>query len=57
VKRPSGNLYSIYAMLLAVFMFALMDTAMKLLSARYPALQVAALRAICSLPLIALYVA
>ncbi|MDY0974097.1 DMT family transporter [Massilia sp. CFBP9012] len=51
------NLYSIYAMLLAVFMFALMDTAMKLLAARYPALQVAALRAICSLPLIAVYVA
>lgn len=57
MKRPSGNLYSIYAMLLAVFMFALMDTAMKLLAARYPALQVAALRAICSLPLIAVYVA
>ncbi|WP_312511574.1 DMT family transporter [Massilia sp.] len=44
-------------MLLAVFMFALMDTAMKLLSARYPALQVAALRALCSLPLVAAYVA
>ena len=57
MKRPSGNLYSIYAMLLAVFMFALMDTAMKLLSARYPALQVAALRALCSLPLVAAYVA
>ena len=51
------NLHSIYAMLLAVFMFALMDTAMKLLAERYPALQVAALRAICSLPLIAAYVA
>lgn len=51
------KLYSIYAMLLAVFMFALMDTAMKLLAERYPALQVAALRAICSLPLIAAYVA
>ncbi len=51
------NLASIYAMLLAVFMFALMDTAMKLLAERYPALQVAALRAICSLPLIAAYVA
>ena len=51
------NLYSIYAMLLAVFMFALMDTAMKLLAARYPAMQVAALRALCSLPLIAVYVA
>ena len=52
-----GNLYSIYAMLLAVFMFALMDTAMKLLAARYPAMQVAALRAMCSLPLVAAYVA
>ncbi|WP_229410023.1 MULTISPECIES: DMT family transporter [Massilia] len=51
------NLYSIYAMLLAVFMFALMDTAMKLLAARYPAMQVAALRAMCSLPLVAAYVA
>lgn len=57
MKRRSANLYSIYAMLLAVFMFALMDTAMKLLAARYPALQVAALRAMCSLPLIAAYVA
>ncbi len=57
MKRPSGNLYSIYAMLLAVFMFALMDTAMKLLSARYPAMQVAALRAMCSLPLVAAYLA
>lgn len=57
MKRPSGNLTSIYAMLLAVFMFALMDTAMKLLSARYPAIQVAALRGICSLPLIIGYVA
>lgn len=50
-----NNLYSIYAMLLAVFMFALMDTAMKTLSATYPAMQVAALRALCSLPLVAAY--
>ena len=57
MARRSENLTSIYAMLLAVFMFALMDTAMKLLSARYPALQVAALRALCSLPLVAAYVA
>lgn len=42
MKRPSGNLTSIYAMLLA---------------ARYPAMQVAALRALCSLPLVAAYVA
>lgn len=54
--KPAGkNLYSIYAMLLAVFMFALMDTAMKTLSATHPAMQVAALRALCSLPLVAAY--
>ncbi|MEO7495117.1 MAG: DMT family transporter, partial [Massilia sp.] len=44
-------------MLLAVFMFALMDTCMKVLSERYPAMQVAALRALTSLPLVAGYVA
>ena len=56
MTRPRGNLYSIYAMVLAVFMFALMDTVMKLLSQRYPAIQVAALRSLTSLPLIAVYV-
>ncbi len=56
MKRPTGNLYSIYAMVLAVFMFALMDTVMKLLSQSYPAVQVAALRSLTSLPLIAVYV-
>ncbi len=56
MKRPQGNLYSIYAMMLAVFMFALMDTVMKLLSQRYPAIQVAALRSLTSLPLIVVYV-
>jgi len=53
----SGNLRSIYAMLIAVFMFSLMDTAMKLLAAHYPAMQVAALRSLSSLPLVVLYVA
>ncbi|NNG25403.1 DMT family transporter [Telluria aromaticivorans] len=43
-------------MALAVFMFALMDTVMKLLTARYPAIQVAALRSLTSLPLVAIYV-
>ncbi len=43
-------------MVLAVFMFAMMDTVMKLLSQRYPAIQVAALRSLTSLPLIVLYV-
>ena len=44
-------------MLIAVAMFSLMDTAMKLLSARYPAMQVAALRALSSMPLVCAYVA
>ncbi|MGX9218013.1 DMT family transporter [Massilia varians] len=43
-------------MVLAVFMFALMDTVMKVLSQRYPAIQVAALRSLTSLPLIVVYV-
>lgn len=40
----------------AVALFALMDTAMKLLSAHYPAMQVAALRGLSALPLVAAYV-
>ena len=39
-------------MLLAVALFALMDAGLKLLSARYPSLQVAALRGLSSLPLV-----
>lgn len=49
------NLRSIYVMLVAVAMFSLMDTAMKLLSAHYPPMQVTALRALSSLPLVCLY--
>ncbi len=43
-------------MLFAVAVFALMDTAMKLLSAHYPATHVASLRALASLPLVCAYV-
>lgn len=53
----NGNLRSIYAMLIAVAMFSLMDTAMKMLSAHYPAIQVAALRALSSMPLVCAYLA
>jgi drug/metabolite transporter (DMT)-like permease len=49
------NLRSIYAMLVAVAMFAFMDTTMKLLSAHYPATQVTAMRALSSLPLLICY--
>lgn len=55
--RSRGNLRSVYAMLLAVAMFSLMDTAMKLLAAHYPAMQVAALRGLSSLPLVFVYIA
>jgi drug/metabolite transporter (DMT)-like permease len=48
----SGNLRSIYAMLAAVLMFSMMDTTMKLLAGHYPAMQVAALRSLSSLPLV-----
>jgi len=51
----SGNLRSIYAMLAAVVFFAMMDTCMKMLSAHYPAMQVAALRSLSSLPLVCAY--
>lgn len=50
------NLRGIGAMLLAVAMFSLMDTGLKLLSPHYPAVQVAALRALGSLPLVFAYV-
>lgn len=52
----TNNLRSIYAMLCAVAMFSCMDTCLKLLSADYPAMQVAALRALTSLPLVLAYV-
>jgi drug/metabolite transporter (DMT)-like permease len=52
LSRRSENMRSIYAMLVAVAMFSLMDTAMKLLTAQFPAMQVAALRALSSLPLV-----
>ena len=55
--RAAANLRSIYAMLIAVAMFSVMDTAMKLLAATYPAVQVAALRGLVSLPLVFAYVA
>jgi drug/metabolite transporter (DMT)-like permease len=53
----SGNLRSIVFMLVAVGFFALMDAVLKTLSARYPVLQIAALRGITALPLVLLYIA
>ncbi len=55
--HEKANLRGITAMLLAAALFSLMDTGLKLLSPHYPALQVAALRALSSLPLVIAYVA
>lgn len=51
------NLRGIGAILLAAALFSLMDAGLKLLSPHYPALQVAAMRALSSLPLVVAYVA
>lgn len=53
--RPS-HLTAIGCMLFAVAMFALMDAGLKLLSAHYPPLQVAALRGMSSLPFVLVWV-
>lgn len=52
LTRRQSNLRSIYAMLVAVAAFSVMDTTMKLLAAQFPAMQVAALRSLASLPLV-----
>jgi drug/metabolite transporter (DMT)-like permease len=51
------NVRGIVAMLCATALFGLMDTGLKLLSPHYPALQVASLRALSSLPLVIAFVA
>ncbi len=55
-RLAQGNLRSIVAMLVAVGFFALMDAVLKALSARYPLLQIAALRGLTALPLVLLYI-
>ena len=53
---PSATRRAMLAMLVAVAMFALMDAGLKLLSARYPPFQVAALRGAASLPFVMVWV-
>ena len=55
--HAAGNLRSIVFMLVAVGFFALMDAVLKTLSARYPVLQIAALRGMTALPLVLVYIA
>ena len=54
---PRKNLRGIVAMLLAVALLSFMDTGLKLIAPHYPPLQVAALRALSSLPLVLAFVA
>ncbi len=56
-EHPRSGSRPIVAMLFGVMMFAAMDTGLKELAGSLPAIQVAALRAASSLPLIVLYVA
>ncbi len=56
IANRGANRRNITMMLIAAAVFSLMDMAMKLLSAHYPAIQVAALRALVSLPLVGAYV-
>ena len=51
------NVRGILGMLLAAALFSLMDTGLKLLSPHYPSMQVAALRAMSSMPLVLAFVA
>jgi drug/metabolite transporter (DMT)-like permease len=51
------NLRAVIVMLIAVGLFSVMDAGLKTLSPHYPAMQVAALRGLSSLPLICVYVA
>ena len=55
--EPNNNLRGIVAMLVAVGLFSLMDGGLKHLSGHYPAMQVAAIRGLSSLPLVLLWVA
>jgi drug/metabolite transporter (DMT)-like permease len=52
----SQNLRGMLSMLLAIFMFSMMDASLKLLAPFYPPMQVAALRGLSSLPLVSIWV-
>jgi drug/metabolite transporter (DMT)-like permease len=54
--RKDNKRRGIMMMLIACLVFSLMDAVMKRLAADFPAIQVTALRAMCSLPLIIAYI-
>jgi drug/metabolite transporter (DMT)-like permease len=55
-KNYSPSLHGIVAMLLAVILFSMMDAGLKWLSPHYSAVQITAMRAMASLPLVIVYV-
>ncbi|MEO6855416.1 MAG: DMT family transporter, partial [Rhodoferax sp.] len=55
-SASAANLRGILAMVVAVGSFSVMDAALKTLSHHYPPLQVASMRGLVALPLVALYV-
>jgi len=57
MQTSRQNLRGMLSMLLAVATFALMDACLKVLTPHYPPLQVAAMRGMSSLPLVAAWVA
>jgi drug/metabolite transporter (DMT)-like permease len=56
VNKRTIYLRSMMAMIASVALFSFMDSFLKLLSAHYPPMQVAALRGMSSLPLVCIYV-
>ena len=57
MARPRANLQAGALMLCAVLSFSMMDAGLKVLSGAYPPMQVAALRALASLPFVAAWIA
>ena len=55
-STSAANLRGILAMVIVVGAYSVMDAALKTLSHHYPALQVASMRGLVALPLVALYV-
>lgn len=56
MSKQQNSIRGIWAMLMAVCLFSLMDAGLKWLSPHYPALQVTAMRAIASLPFVIVYI-
>lgn len=56
MANKNSSMRGIVAMLLAVILFSVMDAGLKWLSPHYPAIQVAAMRAMASLPFVIVYI-